>query len=139
MVCLFFSLFSFMNDQPGSNRLPKIRSSSFSITKYFSMMLVPFYTIYAFTKFVLLKKDRNCHNLSLRNDRQSGIKQILCSKKYDFSKLRQCYKQFEDTTFNDFIMAILGVALKKYMDTNGSDKSKYVTCFVPVNVRPLPK
>ena len=123
----FFSLFTFMNDKPGSKTLPKIRKSSFNFAKYFSMILVPFYSTYAFTKFALLKKDKNCYNLRLRNNRQSGIKQILCTKKYDFSKLRQAYKQYPNTTFNDFIMGVLGVALKKYMDTNGSEKSKYVT------------
>lgn len=107
----FFSLFSFMNDSPQLNTLPKINEHS-RLSQLLIFLVFPLYAWYAFYKFAMHKKDPNWTSLHLKNKRQSGLKQILNTKSYDFDQLRAAYKQFDGVKFNDFVMGILGVAFK---------------------------
>jgi hypothetical protein len=68
----------------------------------------------------------------------TGEKKSAYSQLYNFKDLYKVSKNL-GVTFNDYILAIITAASKKYAKALGYDNLKTMTCIVPVNLRKMPK
>lgn len=129
------SIFSFINDKINGETLPQCNSSKFS-SKLISLVLTPLYATIAFCRFYGLKKDKDAKCFELKNGRRCGIKELAASEKsYSVEKLRKAAKDYNVADFDEFLIVLLGVAVKKYMNTHESEKWKFLTLSLPVNLR----
>ena len=63
---------------------------------------------------------------------------LFASDEYDFKQIIQCYRQYPNMTFNDFMLAILGKSLNLFYRENGVEGASKIGIVSLTNLRPLP-
>ena len=55
-----------------------------------------------------------------------------------FDDIQKWYKKFPKTTFNDYIMGVLSIGVKRWLKQNWIEDTSKILMLIPINMRGLP-
>ena len=97
------------------------------------LVLKPLLILYAFGFFLLWGKDKNC----IKGKKLIGQKTNAISKPFDTTTMKAIGARYKGT-INDVVLAMVSVALKKYLTSRG-DKAESLNLLIPFSLRVLPQ
>ena len=66
------------------------------------------------------------------------VNKFLVSELIPFEDIQKWYKRISNVTFNDYIMGIISIGLKKWLKQNDAENASKVLMVIPINMRGLP-
>ena len=133
----YASILSFTDDKPFSHKINRKHDELPLIFKLLTFLLTPFYL---FLAIISSKKLRSKESVARSNEllRENEFKsKYYISEEINFEDIRKCYKRFDGTTFNDYLMGILSVSLKKWFRIYGHNENN-IMVRSPIATKGLP-
>mmetsp|Transcript_18745 Transcript_18745/g.21546 ORF Transcript_18745/g.21546 Transcript_18745/m.21546 type:complete len:218 (+) Transcript_18745:554-1207(+) len=128
-----------MNDEKFKFKMDKKFYSPNIFLRIWFAIITPFViggTLRTFKSFRTDPQSEKIRELKAKDD----FKNYYCaSKEIPFEDIRKCYKQYEKTTFNDYILGALSISMHKWYTNNGVKDPKKILTLIPINNRPFPK
>ena len=115
----FVSLMSWLNDNKYWIRNTKLIPKLSLIQNILLTLAFPYFLYKMFSDSKKISTDKNA--AKIREMKKDGDKYVnlFASKTFEFESIRKCYKRFEKTTFNDYMLGIVSKCLHKWYIKNG--------------------
>ena len=118
--------------------MPKLKEIS-----NFKSLLVTLFTPFALLmqySVVLFHKAKECSNIIHNPKRElSGESIMLKTKTFNFKDIRKCYKQYENVTFNNYVMGVLSKSIHSWYAKNKVENPGNLIMSCPVGMKAMPK
>jgi len=134
----FVSFISCLLDKPYSLSMKKKFVQNSFISEAFYTLFGPIYAIHCTNKLKALSSDSQGGKVTETTEEQRQPDKIFLSKEFSFKSVVKCYKRFDKTTFNDYMLAAVSTGFDKWLKQNSIKDAKKIVVSMPVNVRPLP-
>lgn len=135
----FLSLCSLVNDEKFKLKMAsKFPKPNFFINILFKLV-APFIIFSKAPEAQGYKTDDQAAKIRELTEKDCGRAKLYATKGFKFSDLRQCYRRFAQTTFNDYSLGILSKSLYEWYKVNGITGVDRIVTTMPTNIRELPK
>ncbi|CAI2368130.1 unnamed protein product [Moneuplotes crassus] len=133
--------FSAMNDKDKRLEVSKKFPSPPLLINAICTIIGPLYSVYLLTKKLNLSTDPKAAQISDLTKKDSNYCNFYeAEKSFDFPQIKKCFKRFkEKTSFNDYIMGVLGVNLDKWYKEHGIEGAERIKTINSINMRGLPE
>ena len=75
--------------------------------------------------------------IKTKSGENSGESICILSKTYKLNDIKRCYKRFDKTTMNNFMMGLVSKSIYKWYQLNSVEEPKEVGTVVPVVMKPF--
>ncbi|CAI2367841.1 unnamed protein product [Moneuplotes crassus] len=133
------TLFALLNDD---SLCPKMMPKFKEFSYLQAFMLIAFTPISLICQAAVVwfhKVEESSRMLHTPTGRLSDEAVYLKTKTFNFKDVRKCYKQFDNTTFNNYVMGVLSKSLHSWFHKNGVEPPKELVMSCPVSMKTLPK
>lgn len=134
----FVSMMSFLNDDQFRLKIDKKFPRISIFMHIFFAIVGPIYVLYIILQLIFLPNDNEVAKINELKQKDTFNNKFYASEELPFASLKKCYKRFEKTTFNDYIMGVLSTSLDKWYKHYGITGAKNIKTVVTVNTRNLP-
>ncbi|CAI2367884.1 unnamed protein product [Moneuplotes crassus] len=134
-------LFSAMNDPDKRLKIGKQFPKIGFLQDLVLTFVGPIYSVYLLAKKGLFHSDKEASKINeLKKEDDHYVKFYTSKTSFDFKALKKCYKRFQGTPkFNDYLMGILSISLKKWYDKYGHTDAHKIKIVNSMDMRGLPK
>ncbi|CAI2367739.1 unnamed protein product [Moneuplotes crassus] len=133
------TLFAFLNDESLCPKMmPKYKDFS-CLQAVLLTLFTPIALLWQYCVVLFHKAHESNRMIHTPTGRLSGESIFLKTKTFDFKDIRKCYKMFENTTFNNYVMGVLSKSMHSWFTKNGVEAPESLIMSCPVSMKTLPK
>jgi len=134
----YVSLMSCINDDKYKFKSNKTFPKPNIFVDFVMTIICPFHTIFFLAQYSFLKSSPDARKIGELKGPDTHKNKYYVSEEIDFDAVRKCYKRFEKTSFNDYIMGIITISMNEWFKNYGHMKAEKILSCITVNLRGMP-
>lgn len=135
----YVSLMSCINDEKykttSKKKIPKYNIFMNALI----FILSPFLILYNLPKIRSFQTDQKAAFVREIKGQETYKNKYYASDYIPFEDVKKCYKKFEKTTFNDYVLGVISKSFDLWYKQNGVEGADRIVTMLPISIRELPK
>ena len=134
----FVAMMSWVNDDKYKIKMDKKFHEPSLIQKLIICLCTPYIIVWWLWRNMHVNSDLNSAKWNDLKGKDKFKTNFYISELIPFEDIQKWYKKFKNTTFNDYIVGMLSMGVKKWLKQNNVENTSKVLMVIPINMRGLP-